>query len=162
MPIQQGRVGVFTRLRAWYAGAENAEIYSRYGDRSGFYSRLMNWKGSVIAMSCVLTMIANKINNNWATDSLQHSELNRARFYKQDFLPDYDPTAPIGLYKGAVGYHYTDPATGLHVNVDNKMTSLPRDEMRERLEKNPPVISPEMLRAARALHDARTQPNDTR
>jgi hypothetical protein len=42
------------------------------------------------------------------------------------------------LNRGAVGYQYTDPATGLHVNVDNKMTSLPRDE---------PVISSEMLRA---------------
>lgn len=157
MPTQRSHVSMFTRLRAWYVGAENAEVYSRYGNRDGLYHVFQNWKGFFIASACFGTVIANRSNNNWATESLQHAELNRARHYKQDFHPEYNPATPQGLYDGAVGYQFSDSATGLRVNADNKITAPSRNELRETFEKNPPVVSPEMVRAARALLEARTQ-----
>jgi hypothetical protein len=155
MPQQHPHISWMTKFRAWWAGAEHVEMYARYGERTGLWMWMMEWKGTLIAMMCIVSTLASRANNALAMEALEHSEMNRARFYKRDFVPEYVEGAPKGFYDGAVGYHYVDEATGLKVNADNKLSGPNRTEMLATMERNPPEVSPEMLRAARALRTVR-------
>lgn len=111
-----------------------------------------------MAVGCIGVMMLNRANARLADECMDNMELNRMRFYKRDFEPEYSATAssPVGrsMYDGAVGYQYHDKATGIAVNADNRIVAPPRDELRRRMEEAPPTITPEMVNAVRRLRDA--------
>mmetsp|Transcript_34186 Transcript_34186/g.39885 ORF Transcript_34186/g.39885 Transcript_34186/m.39885 type:complete len:177 (-) Transcript_34186:33-563(-) len=162
---QKVRVSLATRVRAWWLGAENAEIFARYGERSSFRTFIADWKVTFMALGCVGVMLMNRANTRLADECMDNMELNRMRFYKRDFEPEYSApgSSNVGrsLYDGAVGYQYIDKETGIAVNADNRIVAPPRDELHRRMQEAPPSITPEMINAARRLRDAHNYESTT-
>ncbi|ESL08565.1 hypothetical protein TRSC58_03730 [Trypanosoma rangeli SC58] len=140
----------FTRFRAWWLGVEDVELLARYGERSFFSVLWTEWRGTIVFLACSTVVLVNHAQTNGANEILDNIELNRQRYYKRDFAPEYVLNAPQAVYDGPKGYAYRDEASGLMLNADNRWVSdLSREERRQRLESV--EITPEMVEAAKRL-----------
>jgi hypothetical protein len=146
------RVGLFTRFRAWYLGAENLDVFSRYGSSSMLRHVINEWRGSALAAFMVLIVMWNHETNQRADDVLDAFERNRRKFYKRDFAPIADPNAPH--HDGPHGFTYVDPAAkdGLKVDMDSNFVGPPRMALRRFTETLD--VSPRMVRDAKFVRDA--------
>ncbi|KAG8346972.1 hypothetical protein ERJ75_001747400 [Trypanosoma vivax] len=143
-------VGPFTRFRAWWLGIEDAELLARYGEPSPLRFAWAKWRSTLVVLSCIGVYFINSAQVNRANEILDNIELNRQRYYKRDFSPEYVPNAPEAVYDGPKGYAYRDEVSGLMVNADRKLVSdISREERRERLASA--NITPSMVEAAREL-----------
>eukprot|EP00796_Vickermania_ingenoplastis_P009132 gene9132-6419_t len=144
------RVGPLTRLRAWWLGADSAENLHRYGER-GYFRRLwMDWKGTAVVGGCVFCFAVSVQQSNRANHVLENIELNRQRYYRRIFSPEYVPNAPDAVYDGLKAYSYQDEVSGLRLNADNRLTSnLSPQDLQERLDRA--SISQEMVDGAQRL-----------
>ena len=151
------RIGLGTRLKAWYVGAENLEVFSRYGVNNMWRHVYNEWRGACIAGFCVCCVMWNHQTNQRADDVLDAFERNRMKFYKRDFAPEPDANTPQSLYDGAPGYQHFDSKNpeGLKVTMENTYVGPPRKElavMTEQLE-----VTPMMVRTARIVRDRTLQ-----
>ncbi|CBH14404.1 hypothetical protein, conserved [Trypanosoma brucei gambiense DAL972] len=154
-------ISPFTRLKAWWMGIEDASLLARYGEDGPFRSVWIKWRGTIIVATCTAVMFGRMGETSRSNDILDNIELNRQRYYKREFAPEYVPNAPEAVYDGPKGYSYRDEVSGIMVNADGKLTSdLTREERRARLEQS--EISSGMLEAARRLRESpRYQRNDS-
>ncbi|ESS65861.1 hypothetical protein TcG_03695 [Trypanosoma cruzi] len=143
-------ISPFTRVKAWWLGIGDAELLARYGERGIFRTIWMEWRGTLVCLACSAVVIINHVQSNNANEILDNIELNRQRYYKRDFTPEYVRNAPQAVYDGPKGYVYRDEASGLMLNADHKWVSdLSREERRGRIEAAD--VTPEMVEAAKKL-----------
>nr|CCC92907.1 conserved hypothetical protein [Trypanosoma congolense IL3000] len=146
-------VSPFTRLRAWWMGLDDAELLSRYGESGLCRAMWVRWRGTIVAVACASVMFINMSQSNRANEILDNIELNRRRYYKRDFVPEYVSNAPEAVYDGPKGYSYRDEVSGIMINADGRLTSdLSREERRAQLDGA--QISSGMLEAARKLRQS--------
>lgn len=143
---------MLTRLRAWWVGAENAEIFARYGERSAFDRISSEWSSVGVAFSAVACLWLSVGNVKYANECTENAERNRMRFYKRDLAPEYIAKAPEGLYSGATGYTSVDPASGFKVGIDGRFQGPNREELQRQWESKPPPITDEMMASIKMLH----------
>ncbi|KAK7202106.1 hypothetical protein NESM_000279500 [Novymonas esmeraldas] len=148
-------VSLFTRVKAWWLGIENAEVLTRYGERGVVRTVWIEWRGAIaIGGGCVVFFVGRQQSKR-ANEILDNIEVNRRRFYHRDFAPTYVPAAPGAVYDGLKGYSYRDEVSGLMLNADNAIVS---DETP--VERNARLsqaeVTPEMVaQARRLLHSPR-------
>lgn len=148
--IPYGKVGMATRIRAWWLGLDSADNLRRYGDRSFLHNIWVEWKGSLLIAGCLFSFLVSAQQSNQANHILENIELNRQRYYGRQFAAEYDANAPNGVYDGVTGYSYEDESSGLRVNADNRLVSnLAPEEQRQKVEKA--AISSQMVTDAQGL-----------
>lgn len=148
----RSRAPIFLRLRAWWAGAENVELFARYGEKPRMFQMMGGWSSTLMLCSCIFVGMHNHNVHVHGEEALGIAELNRQRFYRRDFAPDYDPHSSSDVYSGATGYQTLDPVTGIHRNADNQFVAPPRHEYgKMRREMPEPPVTEEMLARAKAV-----------
>lgn len=147
-------VSLFTRVKAWWLGVENAEVLSRYGERGVLRTVWMEWKGTLAVCCGAAAFIVGRQQSNRANEILDNIELNRQQYYKRDFKPEYVQNAPGGVYDGVTAYSYRDEVSGLMMNADNKLVS---DETKAQRSARLAAaeVTPEMVAQARNLLHSR-------
>lgn len=147
------RLRLFTRIRAWWLGVDDAEVLYRYGERSFLRNVWEEWRGTLLLMGCAFSLLVGSQQFSHANIILENIELNRRRHYGKEFAPDYVPSAPGGVYDGLQGYSYEDEVSGLRTNADNQITtSLSPQEVRERIAaKGVSAVSRDMVDAAEEI-----------
>ncbi|CAD2220285.1 hypothetical protein AGDE_00911 [Angomonas deanei] len=154
VPRHQVHVSALTRLKAWWNGVDNAEALARYGEQGMLASMWRDWKGTLIVLGCVFTFVVGRLQSNRANYFLDNIELNRQKYYRKDFVPEYVEGAPSAVYDGARGYSTKDPETGLMINADNKFsTSETREELFRRVDSA--EVTDSMVEAAERVLSSR-------
>jgi hypothetical protein len=142
------------RLRAWYIGAENLEIFARYGSNTMFRHIFNEWRSAFLAAAVMLLTMWNHQTNDRADEVLDAYERNRKAFYQRDFAPPQAPIENTPIHDGVKGFQYVDSAApdGLKVDVESNIVGPPRVALRRITETLD--VTPLMLQDAKALKAA--------
>jgi len=150
--IEQEKVSLLVRLQAWYYGAGHAAVFSRYHGNNILRHAWNEWRGAAVLAFAIVSVYWNHATTAYGNECLEVVELNRQKFYRRDFEPDYDPKTPQVVHDSSMDYVYKDKEVGLKVNVDASMTvpAGPREDVYSRV--NQTKVTPSMLDKARELN----------
>lgn len=148
---------LYSRLRAWWAGVDNADLLMRCGERGLFRSVWTEWRTTLVLLGSAGAFLVSRNQLAAANEALENIELNRQNHYKKQFAPTYTASAPTAVYDGPRGYSYIDTESGLMINSENRLaSSLSAEDRRARLA-NVDITEEMILEAENLLRSPRYQ-----